>query len=315
MRKYLDLSSWIILFALLPVSLLAFLSQNAVPGELFYPVKRGLENVVLVASSVHPATKVAFRTDLTERRFAEAESLLLLQGQTTALTEFVTDFEIIEEELAQISSSEEKKELSENLIAKINEYETKLVAVQTQIAQENQIAFVPSTPTPAPSSPTQQPATSTPIPVVQPSPGQTVTVTPTPTPTPIAIVPSPVVNPTAEPTFEPVPSGDPELPQTPEDQLREIEESKKKLREAKERIERERQEAEARQKFEEEQKKREDATKQNIQIPFFQKDDDSEREERFREIEQELKEDSSREVNQNNVNVSSFVEDEDNDDD
>lgn len=269
MRKYLDLSSWIILFALLPFSVLAFLSQNTVPGDLFYPVKRGLENVILVASSVHPATKVAFRTDLTERRFKEAEQLLVLQGQTTALTEFVSDVQIVEEELLNLSSFEDKKEASEKLIAKIDEYETKLALVQVQV--EQQPVQEPIQPAPQPGQPqpgADQPRAETPVPTVQtPLPGQTPTPTPfqqiqTPRPKadqPVAETPAPTETP--KPLIQ-IPF-QPQTTTTPapisqidkEKAITEIENARKELEKRKENLKKQQEEAELKEKIKEESKK------------------------------------------------------------
>ena len=171
MRKYLDLTTWIILFALLPFTVLIFLSQGSGPGDLFYPIKRGMENIILASASFSPSTKVAFRTDLTERRFKEAERLLLLQGETGSLTEFVGDVQIVQEELLKLSSFKDKKELSDKLIAKIDEYEVKLAQVQTRVEQA-----------PAAAEPTQQippQVTPSPQPVI---PGETPSPVPPPHP-------------------------------------------------------------------------------------------------------------------------------------
>lgn len=266
MRKYLDLSSWIILFALLPFSVLAFLSQNTVPGDLFYPVKRGLENVVLVASSVHPATKVAFRTDLTGRRFKEAEQLLVLQGQTTALTEFVSDVQIVEEELLKLSSFEDKKEASEKLITKIDEYETKLALVQIQVSQ--QPVQEPFQPAPQPGQPqpgADQPRAETPAPV-QPTPvGQPPTPTPfaqTPTPTPFqpqtpiskpSETPKPFIKIPFQPQTTSAPSPISQIDK--EKAITEIENARKELEKRKENLKKQQEDAELREKIKDESKK------------------------------------------------------------
>jgi hypothetical protein len=237
----LDLSSWIILFALLPFSVLAFLSQGAVPGDLFYPVKRGLENVVLAASSVHPATKVAFRTDLTERRFKEAEQLLLSQGQTVALTEFVGHVQTVEEEIIKLSSLGDKQEASAKLIEKIEEYEVQLAVVQAQVEQQQEVP---------------QP-TSTPIPQT-PAPGQTASPTPeqTQTPTPVQ-TPASTQKPTVEIPFvtQPTPTPASIDSSKKEEVVTKVEETKEKLKEIKERVKREREDAEVREKIKEEQKR------------------------------------------------------------
>lgn len=255
MRKYLDLSTWIILFALMPFSILALLSQNSVPGDLFYPVKRGLENMILVASSVSPSTKVAFRTNLTEQRFKEAEQLLVLQGKTTALADFVVDVQIVEEELLKLSSFEDKKELSEKLVAKIDEYQTKLAQVQTQIEQQPaqeqfQKPSQPQQPIPIPIQvPTQQAPTPSGFQAPQPKADQPGAETPTPieTPKPFIQIPfQPQQTPTSIPILDSVKK---------EEVVTKVEETKEKLKEIKERVRKEREDAEVREKIREEQEK------------------------------------------------------------
>lgn len=133
MRKYLDLTSWILLFALAPLTILVLLSQNSIPGDLFYPIKRGLENVILVAASVSPSTRVAFKTDLTERRFAEAQQLLVQRGDTVAFTDFVTEVSSTQQDLSVLSNTQDKIQNSEKLIAKIDEYQAQLAQAQSQV--------------------------------------------------------------------------------------------------------------------------------------------------------------------------------------
>jgi hypothetical protein len=108
-RKFFNLSSWIVLFALLPVTVLIFLSQNTVPGDLFYPVKRSLENVILAAASVSPATRTAFRTDLTEARFKEAQGLIASKSNTSGLTTLILEVQSINLEVASLKNDTEKK--------------------------------------------------------------------------------------------------------------------------------------------------------------------------------------------------------------
>lgn len=158
MRKYLDLSTWIFLFALLPLTVLVLLSQNTIPGDLFYPVKRGMENVILAAASVNPSTRVAFRTDLTERRFQEAQQLLVVKADTTAFTDFVDQISTTQQDVSNLSNQQEKIQASEKLIAKIDQYQIQLAQAQTQV----QIAQNGFSATPLPSSATlnQQPSAS-----------------------------------------------------------------------------------------------------------------------------------------------------------
>lgn len=191
-RKILDNSSWIALFTLTPLFFIAFLSQNSLPGDFLYPVKRGVENTILAAASVSPASKAAFHTDLADRRFTEAEKLLLSQADTAPLNDLVTQVESTQVAIDNVSDPVKKVELEEKVIAQIDTYQAKLTNTQIQI-QPN---YVPPSPTPsveqAPEIPSSEPS-SVPVVVI---PTQQVA-TPTPTSAPIPVVTSaPVVVPT-----------------------------------------------------------------------------------------------------------------------
>lgn len=182
LKKFLNISTWIILFAFLPFTVLIFLSQDSVPGDLFYPVKRGLENVVLAAASVNPATRVAFRTNLTETRFKEAQSLVLSKSNTSGLSSFIDEVQGTQLEVTNLPSDTERKTAEEKLISKIEEYQNGLSILQAKTEQN-----IPLTPTSIPPSPTPT-AISSPTPRIisnqsfpQPSstPIPTITIAPT----------------------------------------------------------------------------------------------------------------------------------------
>lgn len=132
MRNFLNLASWTLLFLFAPFTILVILSQNTFPGDFFYPVKRGLEETILAAASFSPATRVAFRTDLTERRFEEAQKLLLAKSDTSALNSFISEVKSTQEEVDALSNVLQKSQATEKLIAKINDYEVKLTQIQAQ---------------------------------------------------------------------------------------------------------------------------------------------------------------------------------------
>lgn len=197
-RKFFDVASWSALFLLAPFTILILLSQNSVPGDFFYPIKRGMENVVLAAASVSPAAKVAFRTNLTERRFSEAEKLLLAKSDTTALDDFVQEVAITQEAVATLSDPTQKQESTKTLVNKIEEYQTKLTQLQQQVqrnapppqtAQPQQPNQNPLLLTATLVPPTAAPTTIPPQSPVPSRPGQPpVTVQPSPTPPLAAVV-------------------------------------------------------------------------------------------------------------------------------
>jgi len=241
-QKVFNRASWLFLFTLLPLTALILVSQNTVPGDLFYPLKRGLENAVLAGATLHPATRVAFRTDLTERRFEEAEKLLLARKDTTGLNDFVQEVSLAEQEIAALKNEQAKKEVTEKLIKKIGEYQNKLVVIQAQAKESSLIGLPLPTATPTPvkidkkptilpsptPTPIQQKPTTTPVSsslptvVKQPSPPTQSTLTPTPTD---VLLPSPTPTPTPVPT----PVEESEIAKAIDDTQKKLEEIKKQL--------------------------------------------------------------------------------------
>lgn len=189
-KKILNTTSWLIFFTLLPIATLILLSQNSIPGDLFYPIKRGMEGVVLAAASVSPATRAAFRTDLTTRRFDEAEKLLLTNSDIKGLKDFVAEIQAAQTEVSAISDPTKKQKLQQKIQTSVIEYEKRLNEVKAQLATREQA----TSPTP--------PNTSVPVPTSKA--GQLSIPTPTPIPLPTSTTqsPNPSKQPTATPTIE-----------------------------------------------------------------------------------------------------------------
>lgn len=133
MKKYFDITSWLLLFLFAPFTILILLSQNSIPGGVFYPVKRGLENIILVAASVSPTTRVAFRTDLTGRRFSEAQQLLVTRAETAAFSDFIVEVNSTQQDLSKLSNPQDKIKNADKLIAAIDQYQIQLSQAQNQI--------------------------------------------------------------------------------------------------------------------------------------------------------------------------------------
>lgn len=126
---------------LAPFTLLLILSQNTVPGDLLYPYKRGVEIMILAAASLHPETRVAFRTDLTERRFNEAETLLLAKQDVATLETFLKEVRETETAIAEVSNTTKKAELKKTLIAKIDNYQARLTQIETKVSSAQPTSF------------------------------------------------------------------------------------------------------------------------------------------------------------------------------
>lgn len=128
--------SWIAIALFAPLTALILISQNSIPGDGTYFIKRGLEDGILAAASVNPTTRAIFRTDLANRRFDEAEKLLLAQN-TSGLNDFVDEVSSAKQEIEALDNSLKKTQLQQQLDAKITNYQQQLRTTQQQIAAQN----------------------------------------------------------------------------------------------------------------------------------------------------------------------------------
>lgn len=225
LRQIFNVSSWTLLFLLAPFTVFVLISQNAVPGDAFYPLKRRLEDVVLVAAAAHPATRVAFRTNLTKRRFGEAETLLLARLDTEGLDNFVEEVQAARNEAENIADPVKKEELVKQLNNSLTEYAQRLTTVRQQVSSRTkppQLQPVPPTETPQATTPTSTPhpvpttqggqtpkPTNTLVPTLPPAGAGPTNVPPVDTPTPQPTIPE------ATPTVVPTPPS----PSNPTDKI------------------------------------------------------------------------------------------------
>lgn len=219
MRSFLNLASWALPFVLAPFTILLLLSQTSVPGDILYPYKRGTEIMILATASLHPTTRVAFRTDLTNRRFNEAEILLLARRDTEGLSDFVEEVLATQEEADAISDPVAKEKLEQKINTSLEDYEKRLGAVKVQlIAQASAEPTIDSQPIVSPQAaiPTN---TSVPLPTSPPGNPLLPTNTPVPLPTkarptPTVVPPVVIARPTSVPTSSRVPTLVPTSPPT-----------------------------------------------------------------------------------------------------
>lgn len=224
----------LMLILLLPTGLV-LASQDSLPGDRTYPIKRSLENIIISLVSVHPSTRALFTTNFSQRRFKEAVAMIKRNDDSAAtisLVEMISQTREAAAEINKISDPVVKKQLSEKLSKQISEYKQQLVSIQQ--TQQNQYPSGSSTPGVQPSlsppqpdnhlpsllpsrvptgnlyspTPTRPALTSTPT-VSRPTSPSPVGVRPSPAPipssrpTPTIFVPSPTIN--RQPTPTPVP--------------------------------------------------------------------------------------------------------------
>lgn len=156
---------------IIPTALI-IISQNAVPGDRTYPIKRGIEGTIASLASLTPQTRAFFSVDLTDRRYKEAVALIKKgDNPTTSLSELVTQTQVAAQDINTVSDTQTKKQLVASLTKQIDEYDQGLA----NFGQEQSPLFL-------------TPTTSVPNVIVPPS-GLT------PTPTPVLIVMQPTTTP------------------------------------------------------------------------------------------------------------------------
>jgi hypothetical protein len=129
-----DKALWIAIFAVTPIFFLGIISQNSIPGDLLYPLKRIFENVALAAYSVRPVARAGFETQLVNNRFREAEKLLLVRKDTQGLDSFISQIEATKETINSLQDEQQKQILNKQLAEAINNYQQRLQELQSRIA-------------------------------------------------------------------------------------------------------------------------------------------------------------------------------------
>lgn len=206
MLKIFSLFVTIILIVLFPPAVLAFISNNAVPGDLTYPIKRKLEDGILVLASVNPTTKAYFQINRSDRRFKEATALIKRNtNSASSLNELTDQVSFTIDDLKKITDNTQKKQLAQQLSQSITGYDQTLAQYQKD--------YVPPEANINPSNP---PTQSNPSATVEPS----------------SIKPSPsavqLTNPSPSVFHTPSPSSSSSVP-PPNDQQKQIDEARRKL--------------------------------------------------------------------------------------
>lgn len=258
MIKLLSLISLILTIVLFPPAVLALISNNAVPGDRTYPIKRSLENIILAAVSINPNTKAAFSQTRSDRRYKEFSALIAKGKETTgALNDLVEQTDMALSTISQVTNPQEKERLIAQLSSSIERYDVGLqdasssestIALAQQPAETTALADsslpdnkVEQTPSPVVTAiARRETSTSQPSPTLIPRPTATTTPRPTatshPTPSP-SLQPTPGSSSTAQPTPTPVLKRDEEAQRQ---RNREIEEARRRLEEIGRQLEQER---------------------------------------------------------------------------
>ncbi len=123
MPRILEILAIVFSIVLFPPAALALISNNAVPGDMAYPVKRVMEDGIFAVVSVNQTSRAWFAAARSDRRFKEFSSLLArgeFEGKT--LDELVAQTKSRSEQLGQITDLKQRRELIADLSKSIDEY-------------------------------------------------------------------------------------------------------------------------------------------------------------------------------------------------
>lgn len=174
MGKIVSTLALIIMLLLFPPAVLITISQNAIPGEKMYPLKRKLEDIVLDIASYNPTTKAYFALAQSQRRFEETQALLARGDIAGAnLQELVTQTSTALSDIKKVENNTSKEQLISKLTDSVDEYNKGLERSERLISSNSETQTVASSPvlSPKPNSDhtVTEPKAS---PVASPSPGQ-----------------------------------------------------------------------------------------------------------------------------------------------
>lgn len=281
MIRLLSTVTLILVLVLFPPTVLALVSNNAVPGDVTYPIKRSLEDIIFAVASLNPVSKAWFAATRSDRRFKEFSTLIANgKGVSDTLTELVSQTDIAANEITKLQDPQRKKQLLDQLSVSIKKYDQGLEQASKQVTTQPTTIQSPSAePTPFATTVTPQPKTSatptTPFPTTASKPSTTTRSSPASSPT-LTPLPKTKQAPSIPPQATPQPTEKltPILTSYPTPQparqpneSQNIEDARKKIGDIEKRVEEEREKLKMEKKEFEEQKneKREKETKNSQQ--------------------------------------------------
>lgn len=216
------------MLTLFPPAVLAVVSNNAVPGDSAYPIKRGLEDVIYAVASLNPYIRALFAKARSDRRFQEI-SVLVTQRKATkeTLNELVVQTQAAVNQIVKVSDPVQKEKLVNQLTDSIKKYDIGLAEISHQnISSEDSVFLI--TPQSTITSTTRPAALVSPIAQSQ-----------TPNPVNTAVPVSSSFPSTAPASIVPVPTSTPH-PQSSEGNY-DVEKARNELEKIKQQLEQQRQ--------------------------------------------------------------------------
>lgn len=193
MRKIIDYLSWGFVMLFAAPSILIMGSWSSLPGDFMYPIKIGLERMLLFAVKPSYAAEASLNVKYTERRFSETKVLLANDQSGKGLSYLKQQVIATKAVIDRAPNPETRRQLSRKYVATLE-------AVSLELSNERKQIVAASPPNSAPLEPTRRPTV------------------PHSTVTPASRIPTGIQTPTSTP-FEPTntPISYPSPTSTPED--------------------------------------------------------------------------------------------------
>lgn len=149
MLKIVSTAALVLMFLLMIPAGLITISQDAAKGDWNYPIKTGIEDVILSVASLTPYTKAYFAVALANRRYAETEKVLASgENADSSLEELVAQTTSAANDIGKVSSSQQRARLIADLSNAIDKYDKGLETAQISIDTKSEINSQKNSPTP-----------------------------------------------------------------------------------------------------------------------------------------------------------------------
>ena len=140
MSKILSIIIWIFIAVLSVPTVLVLVSWNSLPEDAFYPTKIAMESFLLRAVSVIPVLAGQLEMKYSDRRFTEAEKMILDKKNSAGLEQFLQQVRSANIRIASVSDPAVKQKLKAELLVSLSDYDQKLTQTKEKLViQDNGI--------------------------------------------------------------------------------------------------------------------------------------------------------------------------------
>ena len=147
----------ILVVLLIPTTALGYFSESSLPGQPLYPMKRGIETMILALESLTPYQKSLYYQSLATKRVTEAQAVIadsLSTGDLTngslstsdqALSSIVVTVQQEQQAANTLQNPVQKQAAQQQLATAIQKYQTQLTSMNYTIQQHLISTSAPTT--------------------------------------------------------------------------------------------------------------------------------------------------------------------------